>query len=215
MCHSIDSGTPTWTWVVSLGFSKFVVCFRVLTRRFSFNALKPSAEGSGRGEIHFCCNRRKGGITRGEQNLGLKHSCMFYPCHDALAADALNDRHKIMWRDAKLVGIETDLTLCTCVATYQYLELMEYFFATNAWWLRGPARTRSCLYCTHIIYDGALQMFYNILALRLVLTENTECLIDAHGVLMHIVIGVKDDGGVHIDCRQQDCAINRVLPLNA
>lgn len=38
-------------------------------------------------------------------------------------------------------------------------------------------------------------MFYNILALRLVLTENTECLIDAHGVLMHIVIGVKDDWG--------------------
>lgn len=68
-----------------------------------------------------------------EQNLGLKHSGMFYPCHDALAADALYDRHKIMWRDAKLVGIETDLTLCTCVATYQYLELMEYVFATNAW----------------------------------------------------------------------------------
>lgn len=38
-------------------------------------------------------------------------------------------------------------------------------------------------------------MFYNILALRLVLTENTECLIDAHGVLMHIVIWVKDDRG--------------------
>lgn len=38
-------------------------------------------------------------------------------------------------------------------------------------------------------------MFYNILALRLALTENTECLIDAHGVLMHIVIGVKDDWG--------------------
>ena len=116
-----------------LGFSKFVVCFRVLTRRFSFNAFKPSAEGSGRGEIHFCCNRRKGGITRGEHNPGLKHSGMFYPFHDALTADTLYDRHKIMWRDAKLVGIETDLTLCTCVATYQYLELMEYFFATNAW----------------------------------------------------------------------------------
>ena len=117
----------------SLRFSKFVVCLRVLSCLFPLNTLKPSAECSSSGEVHILGNRRDRSFIGCEQNLGLKHSGMFYPFHDALAADALYDRHKIMWRDAKLVGIETDLTLCTCVATYQYLELMEYFFATNAW----------------------------------------------------------------------------------